>query len=92
LSDTLAAVARLTATEVARRFSDVLNRVAKGEEIQITRNGAEIAVLTPPRIRLLPGQRLGEILRSLPPVDDEFAVDLRRIRREAGAPDSHWPS
>lgn len=86
-------MARLSATDVARRFSEVLNRVAAGEEIEITRNGAPVAVLAPPRIRLLPAARLHELLRSLPPVDDRFAEDLRRIRREAGAPpEDPWQS
>ena len=46
-------MAKLTATEVARAFSDVLNRVAAGEEIEIVRNGATVALLGPPRRRLL---------------------------------------
>jgi prevent-host-death family protein len=31
-------MATMTATEVARNFSDVLNRVAAGEEIEVVRN------------------------------------------------------
>lgn len=83
---------RLSATDVARRFSDVLNRVASGEEIEVVRNGAPVALLTPPRARLLPASRLRTLLASLPPVDDEFAAELRRIRREVGPPESPWPS
>lgn len=83
---------RLTATEAARSFSDVLNRVAAGEEIEIVRNGAPVAVLSAPRARVLPASRLGALLRSLPPVDDEFAEDLRQIRRDAGFPENPWPS
>ncbi len=83
---------RLSATDAARRFSDVLNRVAAGEEIEIVRNGAPVAVLSPPRARVLPASRLKALLRSLPPVDDDFAEDLRQIRREAGVPESPWPS
>jgi prevent-host-death family protein len=82
----------LSATEVARHFSDVLNRVAKGEEIEIVRNGASVAVIAPPRIRLLPPDRLTALLEALPPVDEEFAEDLRRIRSEAGVPEDPWRS
>lgn len=85
-------MARLSATDVARRFSEVLNRVAAGEEIEITRNGAPVAVIAPPRIRLLPAARLHALLRSLPPVDERFAEDLRRIRSEVGAPEDPWQS
>jgi prevent-host-death family protein len=83
---------RLSATDVARRFSDVLNRVAAGEEIEIVRNGAPIAVLSPPRARLLPASRLRPLLASLPPVDDAFADDLQKIRREVGPPEDPWAS
>ena len=82
----------MTATEAARSFSDVLNRVAAGEEIEIVRNGAAVAVLAPPRARLLPASRLRALLAALPPVDAEFAEDLRRIRSEIGPPEDPWAS
>jgi prevent-host-death family protein len=85
-------VTQLTATEAARKFSEVLNRVAAGEEIEIVRNGAPVAVLGPPRVRLLPASRLRTLLTSLPPVDEAFVDDLRRIRREPGPPEDPWAS
>jgi prevent-host-death family protein len=86
-------VATLSATEAARRFSEVLNRVADGEEIEITRAGAPVAVIGPPRTRLLSAERFRELLASAPPVDENFAEDLRRIRHETGAvPEPSWPS
>ena len=84
---------RLTATEVARRFSEVLNRVAQGEEIEVTRAGAPVAVITTPRARLVSADRFRELLATAPHVDADFVEDIRRIRREAGAvPESSWPS
>jgi len=85
-------MARLTATEAARNFSDVLNRVGAGEEIEIVRNGAPVAVLAPPRARLLPASRLSVLLGALPDVDDAFADDLGRIRQEVGPPEDPWAS
>jgi prevent-host-death family protein len=85
-------MARLTATDVARRFSDVLNRVAAGEEIEVTRAGAAVAVIAPPRIRLMDADRFRTLLESAPPVDEEFVADLRALRDEAGPPESPWPS
>lgn len=85
-------MAKLTATEAARNFSDVLNRVAAGEEIEIVRNGATVALLGPPRRRLLSRDAFRELMTSAPPVDEEFGADLRRVRAEAGAPESPWPS
>ena len=83
---------RMSATDVARQFSDVLNRVGAGEEIEIVRNGAPVAVLAPPRVRLLPASRLRALLASLPPVDEAFADDLRQIRHAAGPPEDPWAS
>jgi antitoxin (DNA-binding transcriptional repressor) of toxin-antitoxin stability system len=85
-------VTRLTATEVARSFSAVLNRVAAGEEIEILRNRAVVAQLSQPRRRLLSADRFRELLETAPPIDDEFAADVQTIRAEAGPPESHWAS
>jgi prevent-host-death family protein len=85
-------MARLSATEVARRFSDVLNRVAAGEEIEITRSGAPIAILAPARARLLSAERYRDLIASAPTVDDRFAEELRQLRATVGPPDSAWPS
>jgi prevent-host-death family protein len=83
---------RLSATEVARHFSDVLNRVAAGEEIEVVRNGATVAVLSPPKARFLSPERFRELIESLPPVDDDFAADLAEIRAGVGSPESPWSS
>lgn len=84
---------RMSATDAARRFSEVLNRVASGEEIEVTRAGAPVAVIGPPKVRLLSAERFRELLASAPPVDDSFAEDLREIRRSVGPPDAPiWPS
>ncbi len=85
-------MARLSATETARNFSAILNRVAEGEEIEITRNGTTIAVIGPPRTRLLSPERLHELLVSAPSVDDEFATDLHDIRSLVGPAESSWRS
>lgn len=73
---------RLTATEAARSFSDVLNRVAAGEEFEIVRNGAPVARITPCPSRFVSAERLNALLERLPPVDDRFADDIRAIRAE----------
>lgn len=85
-------MARLTATEVARRFSDVLNRVAAGEEIEITRAGAPVAVMAPPKARLIAADRFRTLLETAPPVDADFAEELRALRSSVGPPESRWPS
>jgi antitoxin (DNA-binding transcriptional repressor) of toxin-antitoxin stability system len=84
---------RMTATQVARTFSDVLNRVAAGEEIEITRNGAPVAVLSRPRrATFLSPKEFHELMESLPPVDEGFARDVMEARRSVGPPEPGWDS
>jgi prevent-host-death family protein len=66
-------------TDAARSVSNVLNRVAAGEEIEITRAGIPVAVIPPPKARRLSAGRFRELLASAPAVDDGFADDLRSI-------------
>jgi prevent-host-death family protein len=85
-------VTRVTATEAARNFSEILNRVADGEEFEITRNGSPVARLTPAKSRLLSPERFRELMASLPPVDEDFARDLREIRKATEPPTDPWQS
>jgi prevent-host-death family protein len=86
-------MAKLTATEAARNFSELLNRVAAGEEVEIVRNGATVALLGPPRRRLLSPEAFRELMAGAPAVDQSFAADVRKIRDEASMPESAaWPS
>ncbi len=82
----------MTATQAARSFSEVLNRVAAGEEVEVTRSGAPVAVISPPRTRLMSAARFRDLLASAPAPDDEFAAELRELRASAGAPLDAWPS
>jgi antitoxin (DNA-binding transcriptional repressor) of toxin-antitoxin stability system len=82
----------MTATDAARSFSEVLNRASGGEEIELTRSGAPVAVIGPPRVRLLSASRLLELLSTAPRPDAEFADELRAIRASAGPPGDPWPS
>jgi antitoxin (DNA-binding transcriptional repressor) of toxin-antitoxin stability system len=85
-------MARMTATEAARTFSDVLNRVAAGEEVEVTRSGAPVAVIGPPNARLVSAERFRELMASAPRVDPEFAGDVRAVRESAGPPRDPWAS
>ncbi|MDO8212303.1 type II toxin-antitoxin system Phd/YefM family antitoxin [Conexibacter sp. CPCC 206217] len=84
---------RLTATDVSRSFSAVMNRVDAGEEIEIVRNGVPVAELRPaPRRQTLSAERWRELMASAPAVDDDFAGDVARAREAVGPPDAAWPS
>jgi prevent-host-death family protein len=85
-------MARMTATEAARGFSDLLNRVAAGEEIEVTRSGAPVAVIGPVNARLVSAARFRELIASAPRPDEDFVEDVRAIRDSVGPPPEPWPS
>lgn len=82
----------MTATEAARNFSDVLNRVAAGEEIEVTRAGAPVATITLPRTQLMSAERFRELIATAPVPDDHFAHELRALRETVAPPQRSWPS
>jgi prevent-host-death family protein len=82
----------MTATDAARSFSELLNRVASGEEIEVTRSGAPVAVISPPKSRLLSAERFRALIASAPRPDEGFAADVRAARESVGPPESAWPS
>ena len=93
LSDKLVHVTKMTATEASRNFSALLNRVAAGERIEITRAGAVVAVVSSSRPSTVTLSRLKEILAAGPPLDDAFAGELREIRKQMNEDvPSEWPS
>ncbi len=82
----------MTATEAARSFSDVLNRVAAGEEIEVTRAGARVATIARPKAGLLSAERFRELIATAPAPDDELADDMRALRNTVAAPEPSWLS
>jgi len=85
-------MSRMTATQAARSFSDVLNRVAAGDEVEVTRSGAPVAVIAPPKARLVSAERFRELMATAPRPDEHFANDVRAARDSAGPPGEPWPS
>jgi prevent-host-death family protein len=79
----------MTATEVARNFSDVLTRVEReGETIEVVRNGKLVAVITP--VSHKPnGAAVLEFLRNRP-VDPEWAADIKHLRESLLVQERVW--
>lgn len=86
---------KVTATEAARNFSELLNRVRYGREsFVILRGGEEVGQLVPaplnPRITL---RDFVEMLGRLEWPDSQFADDLEKIQADQPLPDAPpWPS
>jgi prevent-host-death family protein len=93
LSDSLDFMPRLTATEVAREFSAVVNRVGAGEEIEVVRNGVPVVQMRPASSgHLVSGERWRELMAAAPSPDEDFADDIEAAREDIGPPQDAWPS
>ena len=87
---------RVSATEAARRFSDLLNRVRyQGASFEIARGKeivARIVPASPPRVVKL--AELDELLAKIPrlaPEDSaQFESDVDAMRRLAVTPEPKW--
>ena len=86
------AARRLSATEAARGFSELLNRVRyRGERFIIERGGVPIGELRPAAPVRFTGADLLALLRSLPKVDEKFFDDVEEaVRNQPRLPESPW--
>lgn len=93
LSDNLDLMARLTATEVAREFSAVVNRIGAGEEIEVVRNGVPVVQMRPASSgHLISSDRWRELMATAPSPDEDFAHDVEAGREAFDPPSGAWPS
>jgi prevent-host-death family protein len=72
-------VKTLTSTQVSRNFSGVLDEVDRGETIVITRDGRELAILTP--VPAANGAAVKAALERLPD-DDAYWDAVEAARAE----------
>lgn len=83
---------RMSATDASRNFSELLNRVKyRGESFIIERGGQPICELRPVAPARFTGADLVALLRSLPPVDEEYLAVVEELARaQPSLPESHW--
>jgi prevent-host-death family protein len=80
---------QLSATDVARNFSEILDRVEQnGESVVIVRHGRPVATIGPATAST--GKALKEVLRKHKP-DPEWADELRELREFIGPVQDRWP-
>jgi antitoxin (DNA-binding transcriptional repressor) of toxin-antitoxin stability system len=82
----------ISATQAARTFSDLLNRIRYGgEAFVIERGGEPICEMSPITLPRFTGADLMGLLRSLPKPDAGFwdAVE-KATRQETSIPESPW--
>ena len=87
---------RVSATEAARNFSDLLNRVRyQGIAFEIARGNEAIAHIVPAvPPQTMPLAELDQHFMALPQLDPDDAVqfeaDLQDLRQTASLPDPQW--
>ena len=84
----------ISATQLAKGLSDVLNRVKyRGERFVIQRNGETVAVIAPANTR--PGITVSELIARVGDLklhDAEFADNLEAVQAEQGLAEiTEWP-
>lgn len=79
---------RVSATEAARTFSDLLNRIRyRGEEFVVERAGEPVCRMTPAApTKRLTWRDLVSVLRETPEPDAGYAAAVRRAARSQGRP------
>ena len=84
----------ISATEAARSFSDLINRVGyKGERFIIERGGKPMCEMNPIDTRRFTGRDLLALLASLPRPDAAFLDAVEEITRaQPAVGDSPWES
>jgi len=87
-SDNLISMRRLTATDAARRFSELLDAVERrGESFVVVRRGRAVARIEP--AAEANGRRVKELLRSHPR-DRRWASELRKLRAALQIEERSW--
>jgi prevent-host-death family protein len=71
---------RISATEAARSFSELMNRVRyRGESFIVERSGKPICEILPARPPKFSGTELANLLRSLPKPDEEYLAIVEAL-------------
>ncbi len=83
---------RVSATDAARNFSELMNRVRyRGESFIVTRGGQEVCELRPAVATAFTGADLVTLLRSLPAVDEEYLDAVEECQRsQPPIPEFQW--
>jgi prevent-host-death family protein len=80
---------QLSATDAARRFSELLDRVEqRGESVVIVRRGRAVATIGPAGAGT--GKALKEVLRAHRP-DPDLGDEVRELREFVGPAQDRWP-
>jgi antitoxin (DNA-binding transcriptional repressor) of toxin-antitoxin stability system len=83
---------RISATETARRFSELMNRVRyRGESFVVERAGKPVCEILPAQPPKFSGRELADLLRSLPKPDEEYLALVENLMaKQSTVAESRW--
>ena len=86
------AARRVSSTEASRNFSEILNLVRyRGESFLVERGGEPICEIRPVAPPPFTGADVVALLRSLPPVDEDYLTEVEALtRNQPLLPESPW--
>jgi prevent-host-death family protein len=85
----LADLKQMSATDFARRLSEILDRIERrGESVTIVRHGRAVATIGPAGAGT--GRALKEVLRNHQP-DPDLVDEVRELREFIGPAQDRWP-
>ena len=72
----------ITLAEAKEKLGELIDRVAKGETVEILRDGQPVAQLAPPRSKKQPidFEMLKAIREQMPPQSEDAGTFMRRFR------------
>jgi antitoxin (DNA-binding transcriptional repressor) of toxin-antitoxin stability system len=84
---------RISATETARRFSELMNRVRyRGDSFVVERGGKPICEILPAEASRFSGRELADLLRSLPKPDKQYLTLVEYLTaNQSTVAESRWP-
>jgi antitoxin (DNA-binding transcriptional repressor) of toxin-antitoxin stability system len=83
---------RISATEAARSFSELMNRVRyRGESFIVERSGKPICEILPTQPARFSGTDLASLLRSMPHPDEEYLDIVEELlKKQPAVAKSGW--
>jgi antitoxin (DNA-binding transcriptional repressor) of toxin-antitoxin stability system len=84
---------RISATQAARGFSELMNRVRYwGESFVVERGGKPVCEILPVAPAKFTGSELAGLVRSLPKSDEEYLRTLEEpVATQSSVAESGWP-
>lgn len=83
----------ISATEAARSFSELMNRIRyRGESFVVERGGKRVCEIVPVVPQHFSGRQLAELLRTLPKPDETYLTLLEQLAsKQPRVAESRWP-